>query len=124
MSDLLPCPFCGGEAYLTETDGYPRGECTNEECRAELCGSDGEGKYEAMEAAVVKWNTRTSQWVSVKDRMPEGDPHDPFVLAYDAKRNLQLVLYFSVSDDLFCKDGTHYKNITHWQPLPNPPETP
>jgi len=53
MSELKPCPFCGGKAYLAnpEPNALWRVICTND-CR--------EGEYVSNRtAAIALWNTRT-----------------------------------------------------------------
>lgn len=51
MSELKPCPFCGGEAYLTGADGV----C----CSVCYCGT-GPGSGPIGEAAT--WNRREPDW--------------------------------------------------------------
>lgn len=54
-----------------------------------------------------------NEWISVKDRLPKSFKH---VLVYDAfEENITLGLYGN-GEWLFSK------HITHWMPLPEPPE--
>ena len=56
MTELLPCPFCGGEAYI-----YAPGPiehhvaCKNPSCYAETHGWSTEAE------AIAAWNTRAEQ---------------------------------------------------------------
>ena len=50
MSDLLPCPFCGGEARLTVHEGYHRASCFT-------CGN-GTRAYADRHEAVRRWSRR------------------------------------------------------------------
>ena len=70
------------------------------------------------------------QWVSVKDKPPLGS----FVLAHFNNGRIKIMQYACISEqfvgegDVVCqkcftvqrKDCEHY--ITHWMPLPEPPE--
>lgn len=49
---LLPCPFCGS-TELEETECFIQ-------CHGCLC-----------ESLKIRWNTRHTSWISVKDRLPE-----------------------------------------------------
>ena len=50
MIDLLPCPFCGGEARLTVHEGYHRASCV-------ACGN-GTRAYADRHEAVRRWSRR------------------------------------------------------------------
>ena len=50
MSELLPCPFCGGNATLW-SDGYM------EYVKCDVCGAKGQSCYDPQ-LAVRKWSTR------------------------------------------------------------------
>ncbi len=57
---LLPCPFCGGEPWISEDDhGNPRWAC------CEICACDGPTATNAgcdgMEEVVAAWNQRVPQ---------------------------------------------------------------
>lgn len=64
-------------------------------------------------------------WISVKDRWPkENDAFSEFiVMVKDAKR--PTILQYEGRgwwwDEGWDEDGNHY-NVTHWQPLPEPPK--
>ena len=72
MTELKPCPFCGGEAELV----HPRGGtyivgCSNEDCPI-WCGL----AFNTKEHAVKFWNTRTPKETHEKhtethDRTPK-----------------------------------------------------
>jgi len=64
------------------------------------------------------------EWISVEDRLPEDNdqylvkvPNSPF------NRKGFAVSGFSKSiKPNFSYDRTHMDSVTHWMPLPNPPE--
>lgn len=81
MSELKPCPFCGGEAKTVLADTYPhRGmlhswfvACTDSECGCELgfYGMDENGTcgtYETEAEAIEAWNTRAERTCRMTDR--------------------------------------------------------
>ena len=116
MSELKPCPFCGGTKICTEK-GINLNYCDN--CSAE--------------SNVEHWNTRpieddlrkriaeleaAQRWIPVSERLPE---------------DWTMVLFTNgVTRGIgqFDKDGFYdywyeysfNKPVTHWMPLPNPPE--
>ena len=65
MTELLPCPFCGGEAELKPTydldadeiDGWFAWCCTANDCTTHPMTNDYLTRAEAIEA----WNTRTER---------------------------------------------------------------
>lgn len=73
------------------------------------------------------------KWISVKDRLPEGidtvliamytnqnyEPSivEPAYMGFDENKN-RVWKGYSIKGTIFIND----KDITHWMPLPNPPE--
>ena len=54
MEEIKPCPFCGGEAWMSNFAGsmdfYPTVECTTCGCNSGLCMT--------VDKAVERWNRR------------------------------------------------------------------
>lgn len=60
MTDLKPCPFCGGEATLVE-DIYDDRLCSYVICSNDNCNAN-TGRYDTEDEAITKWNTRPNPW--------------------------------------------------------------
>lgn len=76
MSDLKPCPFCGGEAFVNEdptnNGGKPHisgnvglGRLWSVEC--DECGADG-GYWQGSDIAIKAWNTRAERTCHIETR--------------------------------------------------------
>jgi hypothetical protein len=106
--ELKPCPFCGSEAKRVA--GWAT--CSNDDCIVSDVGT-----------VTSKWNTRADHipdaskmmWISVDDRLPDDDG----VVVVSVNKVARFV-------DVDCfEDGNWqsymYGDITHWMPLPPPP---
>ena len=106
MTELKPCPFCGGEA--TAIDGSKQVWCSD-------CYADGP----FTEEHIAAWNHRASDWISVEERLPETGRG---VLVHGG------MAYLSDQDRAWHSmiDGNRRIQwaVTHWMPLPEPPEKP
>ena len=59
QNKLLPCPFCGGEAHLTEFIGLDKKMNYYVECGSVVCGVYPETTlFDTQEEAIEQWNTR------------------------------------------------------------------
>ena len=65
MSELKPCPFCGGEARLYPSEAGFFVGCFNDGCVVNPCSGefvyDGVWDEEQKEAAIKEWNTRAER---------------------------------------------------------------
>lgn len=63
-----------------------------------------------------------NQWISVEDHLPNCNGEDDIeVLVYIKGALTATTLYFEASSGEFFDEKNTY-NVTHWQPLPEPPE--
>jgi len=134
MSELKPCPFCGGK---------PRGQSVGAKNWCIYC-ADCESRtrryYPTWEEACAAWNLRASGWISVKERLPE----DSEMLNFydDGRMRFTSVLcatngfVYIINRMTVKKTGTPYLDKqatdgwvwgtgpepTHWMPLLEPPE--
>ena len=58
MSELKPCPFCGGVAEMHITDHTPSGYDYTPRCKNPSCCGRLTKKYSSKETAVAMWNRR------------------------------------------------------------------
>lgn len=56
-------------------------------------------------------------WISVKDRLPEDA--DEYLIVVDGKTYFG---FYSTAFDEWWRDNQVVYGVTHWQPLPAPPE--
>ena len=61
MSELKPCPFCGGEAYYRSHLDPTVGECSTVRCDNMDCPVFPLVDREAGGDAITAWNTRASE---------------------------------------------------------------
>ena len=93
----------------------------------------GEYAYDHIKFAWEMWQARAAQseWISVEDRMPEIDEFVLVLRAWDGKLS-QCVDKLELHHDCEEPEGkqdwydflySHICEVTHWQPLPEPPTT-
>ena len=135
MIELKPCPFCGYQFPQLEAKSktYYKGEQVyNTYVRCPACDARGRRAIlshfstnkKAREYVAEAWNKRSNGWISVKDRLPEKvtEYWSDDVLVTDGKKCYVGYYHFLNRDwDGLYSDITHVK-ISHWMPLPEPPE--
>lgn len=85
-----------------------------------------------MEALYVVWKVKKqnnhldvkkmmNEWISVKDRLPKSRF---VVLAYEKPLNSINMSFYEKNSESWidCDSGYYLNSVTHWMPLPNPPE--
>ena len=132
MSDLKPCPFCGGEAELcySEVDTFCR-KC-NVMQETELWNTRPiedalRLRIAELEAEIVRLTAlsdierQDDKWIPVSERLPEKQK-----LTIGFTDNSAYVFFEIVNDDEMGLVMYPYQNrkgtVTHWMPLPSTPE--
>lgn len=133
MSDeLKPCPFCGGEAEVTNVlnAGKVLVGCNNDDCTANpaIVGT-------ALEPVIVRWNRRAevpAGWRPIPKEVDTSNP--PFdgseVLIWgEGQDGAYLAIYEADTNEPWKIADTHPSGWTplvdaptHWMPLPESPK--
>ena len=128
MTELKPCPFCGGEVEIDMLDSeqnrnvkiYNAVHCT--ECHQWFF------KGLSREKTIAAWNRRPNQWIPVSERLPD-DAYGCLLIVeeddYNGTTHEVLLPYFAGYDGEQWNDGDGQRipfEVTHWMPLPQPLE--
>ena len=145
MSEIKPCPFCGEVPKITgdpDSEEYIRGYSMGFiECRNDSCPMLGNFiMAPTQKEATAVWNNRPIEdalrariaeleaklrWIPVSERLPK---FGVSVLFYDSFLNIRHKGFLQEDNSQWRTDeGLFYysdrcKHITHWMPLPEPPE--
>lgn len=138
MSELKPCPFCGGKAFTStffDWDDLEYMPIEVNDCDAEVT-CENERCINGWYLSPKAWNTRpiedalnariaeleaAQRWIPVSERLPEKQK-----LTIGFTDNSAYVFFEIVNDDEMGLVMYPYQNrkgtVTHWMPLPTPPE--
>lgn len=145
-SELKPCPFCGGEAKIRQS--HPSQAKHNKHCAywqvtcdpvvegyvSSCPGSQSDTWQATPEDAELEWNTRASCWIPVSERLPRQQRvsglSDVCIVAY--RNEYGEVFVWPAQYDVHAKYWEGMGNtvdcdksrltVTHWMPLPEPPQ--
>lgn len=110
MTELKPCPFCGGEANVDKQEEDFLVEC-------EPCQVSRLGWTDSRPEAIAAWNRRADGWVSVDERLPEGV--GTYLVSY-ADGLVSITSWLDGSWMMHRQDQSHLKP-RHWMALPESP---
>lgn len=132
--DLKPCPFCGGKAKILVKHDSLLGDKYVPTCANKNCIGRVYRKYINTRKAVAEWNRRiedqfredtkkTPSWISVNDRLPDGEGTVLIVL-YGV---VSIAFYwgggrFEAPNGIRHDAGDDEFDIHYWMPLPEPPK--
>ena len=126
MTDLLPCPFCGGEAKVGTHENPALGVMWFLAGCLRPCDVSPETKIFGTEAeAIAAWNTRAPQWQPISTA-----PKKQYVIVYGMAMDdeVQQKIFQGPWVARLANDGwwemignTYVDSPTHWMHLPNPP---
>lgn len=126
---MLKCPFCTANAYVqvykhNDTKVY-KPECSNVNCPIYI-----DMTFKSWEEAVEFWNSRNEYkklksevntvdngWISVEERLPQ---EFDSVIVYDGASIF--IGYHEINYGFYIDIVDEKIEITHWMPLPEPPE--
>lgn len=77
-------------------------------------------KEEAKEMFPDKIEDKMNKWMRVEDGLPE--PMIPVCVIHDGQELISPWITYMSSSDTWFVSMIGLGNVTHWMPLPNPPE--
>lgn len=116
MSELKECPFCGNEVYPAISASLDDGNTRCRNCGAKMPTKD--------------WNNRPIE-NALRARIAELEAKQRWIPVSEPPKVSGKYLLLNIYDDVYPCDfiaGTEiwvlpdYDTITHWMPLPEPPE--
>ena len=127
MSELKPCPFCGGEVKVSKISRYSQKHQVA--CYSQACAAQPSIVESKKSVAISVWNTRTpqSEWISVSDRLPSDDRTVSLLFSEGVFYGYGYGFYNSHEDDITVTYNP-YKNtnidyrLICWAELPTPPK--
>jgi Lar family restriction alleviation protein len=114
MSELKPCPFCGGDARLDEQEiGVHFVHCP-------ACDVDGPWRGQgAKDAIIAAWNSRATDWQDISTAPRDGRC---VLLSESGLSFIGWWVKLSNGNPGWEWRGDGRLNPTHWMPLPAPPK--
>jgi hypothetical protein len=70
--------------------------------------------------AGAEWQKRQSNWVSVKDKLPETTGR--YLIYFPERSSSPMDAIFNVHEKTWGRDFDRTEYVTHWMPIPEPPQ--
>lgn len=125
--ELKPCPFCGSTDIAIVKQDNPHNDYDGDypylyTAACKQCLSRSPQKvYE--EYAAEAWNTRASGWIPCSEMLPEDK--QKVLIHTKSKGHILIAEYnsdWSTPFYSFRIGGWKIRQVSHWMPLPEPPE--
>lgn len=136
MTELLPCPFCGGAVHLYYDSEHSTADWITHDDPRHECGIDSQF-FESRAEAIAVWNRRAPvevkplTWQPIETAPKDGTEFQAWVLTmgngfWEPRCRFDENECFQIWDRVdYDTDGwAVYPNLdpTHWMPFPDPPE--
>jgi hypothetical protein len=126
MSELKPCPWCGGRA-ISYDERHMAMECAACLAFGPFFGEDIGNHKDGEAMAVIAWNTRAPDWQDISTAPRDGTPFLAFLTVRNTKtgETWPEMNVIWADDDDGCPDwerGWRFEDYTHWMPLPASPK--
>ena len=122
MSELLPCPFCGGDASIKRSYDDDMTLWIKVECNK--CGATTRGNWCREDCPLFyqerrdEWNTRTPQWQPIETAPRDGRPF----LAKRHGNTIKIYWWNNIANSFRHDAGCDAQTPHWWMPLPPPRE--
>lgn len=116
MSELKPCPFCGGTKICTEK-GINLNYCDNCSAESNVEHWNNRPIEDALNRRIAELEA-AQHWIPVEERLPED-----WTMVLFTNGVIRGIGQFDKEGfyDYWCEHSFD-KPVTHWMPLPNLPE--
>jgi transcription elongation factor Elf1 len=116
---LLDCPFCGNKAIIAvgvdDDDSFYSAQCSNTYCISRCA-------QRTKEKAIELYNKRMN-WIDIAKELPKEDkPYLIHAPSMDEKKPLIKIAWYNPKTGWSLLPECWIDAITHWMPLPIPPE--
>mgnify|MGYP000990102744 CR=1 FL=1 len=117
--ELRPCPFCGGTKICTEK-GINLNYCDNCSAESNVEHWNNRPIEDALNARIAELEAER-RWIPVSERLPDNWES---VLTIDISKSTRdaVTAFYNPETSLWSTPFSSDLWVTHWMPLPEPPE--